>query len=83
MLGEYIGQFLPLSGGSNFPMTGSLYLNGNGINYDPVASAGSDGSGNFSASATTSQFYQTTTDANDARRRGVPSRDWLDAVGIA
>jgi hypothetical protein len=64
MLGGYVGQFLPLSGGSNFPMAGGLYLNGNGVFYDSVASAQSDGNGNFYAPVTTTQFYSKSADTN-------------------
>ena len=64
MLGGYIGQFLPLNGGSSFPMEGSLYLGSNGLYLDSIASLSGDGSGNSYFEGATAQAYLTSTDAN-------------------
>jgi hypothetical protein len=53
MLGEYIGQFLPISGGT---LTGNLGLAGNSIDFDSSSKITADGSGNVTVSANSFVF---------------------------
>jgi hypothetical protein len=61
MLGKFVGQFLPLAGGT---LGGTLNLNGNEVALDSQSSIDSDGSGNGSFTGDTFQFYVASTDTN-------------------
>ena len=50
MLGQFIGQFLPLSGGPNFPMHGDLYIGGHNIAGGGTASFTTFNGTNFNGS---------------------------------
>jgi len=53
MLGEYIGQFLPISGGT---LAGNLGLAGNSLGLDSSSRIAADGSGNVTVSANSFVF---------------------------
>ena len=57
MLGGYIGQFLPLTGGSGFSLAGPLY-------FDSVGFVASYTTGNIYNQESTHNFTLSTTDAN-------------------